>query len=203
MELVFYFGSGWSVSSQTKGTYGGGHCVARAQGDGAEPPGLLAFIHRQECGLCAVVWPRGRRVEGPWPSLTEAFPPRRPPRPRLLADLRDSCFGGIQMCLWFPLAPELEGLGDGLPGSSSPQSQSLASLSWSSQALFCTLGSGSAGEGAQRGAGAALLLAGGQAQGGEGRRPCLPGTAWCAGPRALSLHGWLVGRTPPQSRPCH
>lgn len=36
---------------------------------------------------------------------------------------------------------------------------------------------------------------------GEGAwRPCLPGTAWCAGPQALSLHGWLVGRTPPQSR---
>ena len=65
MELVFYFGSGWSVRSQTKGTYGGGHCAARAQGDGAEPPGLLARIHRQECGLCTVVWPRGPRVEGP------------------------------------------------------------------------------------------------------------------------------------------
>lgn len=45
----------------------------------------------------------------------------------------------------------------------------------SSQALCSAPGGGRAGEGAQRGAGAAVFLAGGQAQGGEARWPWLAG----------------------------
>lgn len=50
--------------------------AARAQGDGVEPPGLLAFIHRQERGpVCGGLAQRPEEWKGQRPSLTRSFPP--------------------------------------------------------------------------------------------------------------------------------
>lgn len=143
MELVFYFGSGWSVSSQTK-----------------EPTGEVTVLHvlqGERCLGLQASWPlfTGRSVAcmrwfspeagewRPWPSLTRSFPSHVGLHVPVACRLEGQLFWrntDVPVVPPWPLSSRA--LGMVFPGSSSPQSQGLASLPWSSQALCCTLGSG-------------------------------------------------------------